>query len=384
MQERPRFDRRLLVAVVAIPLMLIAATGIRGVIGGSPPAAPSPTTAVPAPTQLPGIHTPLPVRFVPTPRVTLTPPIPPAREMTATAYDSMRNDVVMFGGGGFGPGIAPPPGDDTWTFDSSGWHEQHPPTSPPALSDLLMTEDPNTRDLILVGQSSLDSTSATVETWLWDGRTWARMADLPVREPPVSMATLISSREVVLVTYAEPAAGAPPTGTHTWTWDGSTWSLRHPDANLPVGGASPTLIGNPARRRVIALTATTADNGQQTWSWDGDTWLPVAAPGQPHYDPITASGAEDPYSGDVVLYMGGGDSGGTTWILGADGWHLADPTSPAVDTDYHGAQLVADPHLRAVIVIGGAGRPNPLNVLWTFTGAHWIALEPTALGAPRG
>jgi hypothetical protein len=303
--------------------------------------------------------------------------------MTAMAYDPWHDNVVMFGGGGFGTGVAPPPANDTWTFDWTGWHQQHPPASPPALSDPLIAEDPVNRDLLLVGLSSPDRFA--VETWRWDGHTWMRAADLPAMEPPVGIGTITAASEVVLVTYAETASGAPPTETHTWTWDGSNWSLRHPATSLPLGGASPMLISDPAHQRVIALFSTTPDTGAQTWTWNGTTWSQVVAPNQPPYDPITASGAEDPYTGDVVLYMGGGDSrgGGGTWILDGNGWHVADATSPALDTDYHGAQLVADTKLRVVIVIADAGRPNPLDALWTFTGSHWIAVAPAALGPTR-
>ena len=170
MEKRPRFDWRLIAVVLAIPVVVIAVTGIRGLMGGSPTATPSPTPAQPAPTQLPTVHTPLPVTVVPTPGVTLASPIPSAREMTAMAYDAPRDDIVMFGGGGFGPGVAPPPANDTWTFDSTGWHEQHPRPSPPGLSDLLMTEDPSTRDLVLVGAKST-SLSAKVSTRIVVPRT---------------------------------------------------------------------------------------------------------------------------------------------------------------------------------------------------------------------
>ena len=386
MDKRPlRFDWRLIAGLLAIPVVVIVATGVRGLMSLSPTATPSPTAQT-TPTQQSIVHTPLPVTVVPTPGVTVAPPIPSPREMTAMAYDGVHDDIVMFGGTGFSADTAPPPKNDTWTFDATGWRQQHPRTSPPPLEDLLMTEDPNTHDLLLVGLSSPDLPNAAVETWLWNGQTWTRATDLPANEPPISMATLIAARQVVLITYAEsPGRTTPPMETHTWTWDGSKWSLRSPPTGLPLGGASPTLIGNPASRRVIALTSTTPDTGPQTWSWDGRTWSLVAASNQPPYDPITASGAEDPRSGDVVVYMGGGDSrtGGVTWILDSDGWHLADATSPALDTDYHGAQLLADTNLRAVIVVAGAGRPNPLNSLWTFTGAHWIAESPTALGPPR-
>ena len=40
----------------------------------------------------------------PTPAVTLAPPIPSPREMDEMAFDTVHNDVVMYGGTGFGSG----------------------------------------------------------------------------------------------------------------------------------------------------------------------------------------------------------------------------------------------------------------------------------------
>ena len=385
MEKRPpRFDGRLIAALLAAPVAVIAVVGLRGLMSGSPRPTPSPSPGIPAPTQVSIVHTPLPVTVAPTPAATLPPPIPPAREMTAMAYDDVHHNVVMFGAAAYGPDVSQTPANDTWTLDASGWHQRHPRTNPPPLGAALMTADPASHDLLLVGVSDVTASvsSETIQTWMWDGVDWRRRADLPGHEPLDGLATLAAAREVVLTTAAVPEGGGPATATHTWRWNGSSWSLTHPPGSLPLGGSVALLVSDPAHARVLALVEVPPDSEPQTWSWDGATWTQLAAPNQPPYDPITASAAEDPVSGDIVLYMGGGDSrnGGTTWVFDGTRWQLAEAPSPTIDTDYHGTQLLADTQIRAVIVIGGAGRPNPLNALWIFIRGHWTAVPPGALG----
>jgi hypothetical protein len=46
--------------------------------------------------------------------------------------------------------------------------------------------------------------------------------------------------------------------------------------------------------------------------------------------------------------------------------------------------LLSDTHIGRVILIGGASRPNPLNVLWVLNGSAWRAEAASVLGARGG
>ncbi len=380
MEERPRSHPwTTLAQALALPAAVALVVGVVTLVQRHE--ATDSTRAVttpPAPTQLAIVAT----TPTSTPVATLAPPLPSPREMTAMAYDSVHDDVVMFGGGGFG---TEPATADTWTLDIRGWHLQHPAHSPPPLGGVQIAEDPTHGALVLVGAfpATADADTATLETWVWDGRTWTRRQNVPApRQALVGLAALAAEHQVVLVTY--PAPISPKTEQlNTYTWNGTSWTLHHPATSLPIGGASPKLCSAPARHRVIALFSAQPDNGTETWMWDGQTWTRLITSGAPPYDPITATMAASPTTSDVVLYEGG-DSGGQTWTLAGDTWHELDAHSPTIDTDYDGAELMADPRIGRVITIGGASRPNDLSTLWVLTASTWSAQPAIALGSPSG
>jgi hypothetical protein len=242
-----------------------------------------------------------------------------------------------------------------------------------------MTADPATGSIVLVG--GVPSDDQQLETWTWDGSTWTKQGDVPnPSQSLVGMAALPALTTLVLVTA--PTSG-PLTSDDTWTWTGASWRLDAPITALPVDGSTPIVVADPAHHRVVAVFTGNANSRAETWTWNGFTWSLLAANEVEPFDPITASMAADPRTGDVLLYIGGGDARvGSTWSLSGAAWREVDGISPVVDTDYHGAWLLADPRIGRVVMIGNAGRPNTLNVLWVFTGTSWKAERPSILSAP--
>jgi hypothetical protein len=306
---------------------------------------------------------------------TLGPRLPTPREGGAIGYDSVANDVVMLGGQTFSAnGGASQPLNDSWTLDSQGWHQDHLVPSP---TPGAMAEDPRTGHLIMVG-SPLPSGEAQ-QTWSWDGNAWTRLADLPAAtDRTVGLAPLAG--QLVLVTE-----NSQVTGTQTWAWTGVAWSLRHPATNLPLGAAGPVISADPLRHRVIAVLAAAATSGgsTQAWAWDGSTWRLVSATFELGLDPISATMAPDPQTGAVLLFMHPAGSVACTWALSGATWREVNPSSPDVDTAFGGASLLSDTHIGRLILIGGAARPNPLNVLWVLIGSVWRA-EPSTFLGPSG
>ena len=314
----------------------------------------------------------------PKPAITLAPPLPTQRELDAMAFDAVHNDVVMYGGIGFG--AAQTSSHATWTFDSGGWHLRHPVTSPDVDAG-WMIEDPVTGSIVLVG--GMPPGGQALETWTWDGATWTKRSDLSAAtQNLVGMAALPALGQLLLVT--SPSNGQA-VSDDTWTWKGSSWHLEAPVTALPVEGSTPVLVSDPAHRRVVAVFTGDANSRTETWTWDGATWSPLAANEVAPFDPVTATMAADPRTGDVLMYVGGGEvRAGSTWALGGTMWSEVDAVSPAVDTDYHGSWLLADKNIGRVLMIGNAGRPNTLNVLWVFTGTSWKAERPLVLMGPSG
>src|ERR1700722_15385110 len=66
--------------------------------------------------------------------------VPPGRAWASFAYDAVRYQLVLFGGG-----IANTVYGDTWTWNDNSWTEQHPARSPSARIGAAMVYDPATR-----------------------------------------------------------------------------------------------------------------------------------------------------------------------------------------------------------------------------------------------
>jgi hypothetical protein len=108
----------------------------------------------------------------------------------------------------------------------------------------------------------------------------------------------------------------------TWTWDGTTWTQRHP-ATSPAGRVFATMASLP--NGGVVLFGGQAGDGTllaDTWSWDGGAWIQQAPPTSPskrEFAQMANDGA-----GRVVLF-GGLDVDPTTHaatFLG-DTWTIA-------------------------------------------------------------
>lgn len=312
------------------------------------------------------------------PPILLVGPFPGPREMTATAYDAARRQVVLFGGYAFDEGsnmgttLA-----DTWTFQGRRWTRHELQSHPEALDNDLMVYDERLHAAVLVGRPAASQGHAPALTWSWDGTAWTRLPDVPLinAEFIQGFASDRAHGQDVLLTSVSTANG-PVVATHTWTFDGRSWLLRQPPQALPVGGRPPSLatIGPdaPARlgRGVIALIGG-AKGDAQTWLWDGTTWSELAAGSTPPYDPSGATMAFDVNAGVLVL-IGLNQVGGTTWVWDGSTWSRGG-TAPDVDPLYSGTSVLSDEYVGHVIVIGDSGRPNRFDVLWTFDGKGWVS-----------
>jgi hypothetical protein len=300
------------------------------------------------------------------PGPTLSSPLPAPREGEAMGYDASDDQVLVLGGTSFDVNFTDTATlFDQWALDASGWHQQLSLSPPPGA----MAEDPGTGQVIMVSGSRSDGLNA--ETWSWDGRSWTRLADLPLSGDRVLGLAALGDR-LVLITEAVNGSA-----THTWTWAGSTWALQHPAHELPPGAGGPLVSPDPAHHRIVALVQAAHGGELQTWAWGGSTWKLAVGTAPFGLDPITASMTADPQTGSVVLYMNPAGASACTWALSGSAWHQVAAASPAVDTEYNGAELLSDTRIGRVILVGGAARPDPLDVLWVLDGSTWSA-EPAS------
>ena len=190
---------------------------------------------------------------------------PPPRDDMGLTYDAARGEVVLFGGYNDGDSLG-----DTWTWDGKAWTQQHPATSPAARFGTGMAYDAARGEVVLFG--GRDNGATLGDTWTWDGTTWTQQhpATSPSARYSMGMAYDAARGDVVLF-------GGTSSNVYlgdTWTWDGTTWTQRHPATSPPprTDMGWPT---TPRGREVVAVRRLRRVHGVvlgDTWTWDGTTW----------------------------------------------------------------------------------------------------------------
>ena len=246
---------------------------------------------------------------------------PPPRSASAMAYSSASHKVLLFGGGS--ANVDPLVG-DTWTWDGTTWTQEHPPTGPPRMINLLMADDPTNGNVVLFGMGGPHL--QTPLTWTWDGKTWTDRH--PSTSPPYrnSAAMAPGARAGVLLYGGAPAE----TGTlnDSWAWDGTTWSQLHPSTK-PQGGPA-FMAHEDARHEVVLVEAITEQSGANTtvkgsatWTWMGSNWRQQHPSTSPPFE-LFRSIAYDAARDRVILF-GGKDpttnqATNDTWLWDGTSW----------------------------------------------------------------
>ena len=243
------------------------------------------------------------------------------------------------------------------------------PTTPPAREGMGMAYDAARSEVVLFG--GIDSTGTTLgDTWTWDGNTWTHRH--PAKSPPardyLGMTYDAARSEVVLFGgYHSGRLG------DTWTWDGSTWTPRHP-ATSPSARDSMGMAFDAARGDVVLFgghASGTCCNQADTWTWDGTTWTQQHPATSPPGRGLIGMTYDADHSGVVVF---GGRSHthdfDDTWTWDGTTWtqqHSA--TSPS---DRESMGMTYDAARGEVVVFGGEKLDRSYFAdTWTWDGTTW-------------
>jgi hypothetical protein len=311
---------------------------------------------------------------------------PPARTFAASAYDSNRDRVVVFGGTNATANLG-----DTWEWDGATWSNRAPAVSPPNLAAAVMAYDPARHVSVLFGGSG--PSSASSDTWEWDGTTWTKRT-LASSPPPMVWAAMVydstRGRMVLFGAFTQFAVTLP----ETWEFDGTTWTQAHP-ASSPSPRQGPGMSFDSNRNRVVMfggrdlnVPARMAD----TWEWDGTNWTQMRPSISP-YARFWHSMAYDPVRDRTILFGGDhiqpyslGDENDTWEWDGAQWTRDWTDAAPSVRA---GQSMVYDSVLGRMVLFGGfnAGvNPNTyFNDTWeqgtgivTPPGSPALTVSPTA------
>ena len=95
---------------------------------------------------------------------------PSPRSQAAMAYDTGRQEIVLFGGGGGTPGS------ETWTWNGTNWNQKNPVHHPASLRVHAMAYDPVRSQIVLTGGYLDANNTVTNDTWIWDGVDWFHLS----------------------------------------------------------------------------------------------------------------------------------------------------------------------------------------------------------------
>jgi len=216
----------------------------------------------------------------------------------AMVYDAARGEVVLFGGTNFVSSFA-----DTWVWNGTDWLDRtSPSTRPTARAFASAAFDEVRREMVLFGGGDRLS-----DTWAWNGTTWTRR--FPATSPPGRVEAAMTYdvvRSQVVLFGGSVAPANTVNGGDTWVWDGSSWTQKFPVVS-PPGRSDSALAYDRLRDQVVLfggyrcfLASCVSDD---TWVWDGGTWAmksPATSPPARAYHSMTFDSAR----GQLVVFGG--------------------------------------------------------------------------------
>jgi hypothetical protein len=219
---------------------------------------------------------------------------PAARISSASAYDPVNREYVLFGGrvqqanpAACSPGAVPAQlqteyfCSDTWVYNFQTWVKTTPALSPSAREGHAMVYDSAHSQVVLFGGTAAGSSTPLNDTWIWNGTTWTQAK--PVHSPPArlwhSMAYDPVHGEVILF--------GGDSGTQflndTWIWNGTDWQAARPQPTNPALRTSAALDYDATTGDMVLFSGTTWNSQRNgtpaldSWSWDGTLWKQLPA-----------------------------------------------------------------------------------------------------------
>ena len=188
-----------------------------------------------------------------------------------------------------------------------------------------------------------------------------------------------------LATHDVVLFGGQDDGNNTWLWNGSSWTLAHPQVS-PSGRFGASGAYDPNTKTVLIFGGRTEDGVavNDTWSWNGVTWNEVdfGASG-----PAAGEGSDmawDPAQQQMVLVIGlAGTGSGATWVWTGSHWRR--PPAGNLPGAWFYSPMSSDPATGALTAVGCcSGVPSPTDAVdstWRWDGSAWRQVD-TATPAP--
>ena len=291
---------------------------------------------------------------------------PSPRFYVQAAYDTRRQRTWLYGGRD-SSGIR----GDLWHWDGHRWVD-HGEQLPAARACHALAYDSRRDRLVLFGGGGTDDDLYDADLWEWDGRSWARQTPAAGPSPRGCMAMVFDERRGVVVLYGGSRNGGQPDSGETWEWDGRTWRLAAGEG--PAGRSFHAMAYDSKRHRTLHFGG--RDGTSELSAWDGRSWMTLATDGPPRRDHHTV--AYDEARDRFIVFGGGGydSSGGSSglsrehWEFDGSRWHRIH--APDAPFRFGMAAFVYDRTRKVVLLHGGSGgAPGRNRGTWTWDGSEW-------------
>lgn len=194
---------------------------------------------------------------------------PAARQSAAMAFDTIRGRAVMFGGMSHTTG--PITYGQTWEWNGTTWTTVST-TGPSPRYLHAMAYDTARQNTVLFGGLA-DGSFRDTATWTWNGSSWSQATTTgPATRFGHAMAYDAARQRVILFGGYGGSGEIKTLLQDTWEWNGSAWSKMASTGPTPRQFHSMSF--DPVRQRVVLFGGRGQDGTSldDLWEWNGTSW----------------------------------------------------------------------------------------------------------------
>lgn len=303
-------------------------------------------------------------------QVTTTGTAPSPRSEAAVAYDTVRGQLVVFGGRTATAYLG-----DTWVLRDRVWNLLTT-TGPSARSAAAVGYDPIQGAVVLAGGET-SATGLAADTWMLDDTTWTQVGDLDAVRGARMTWSPAHQRLVLLG-----GLGATAYSSKVWQFNVDRWTaLTTTGAPARAYHTLTTLIDQGG---IVAVGGTKGEGpSTSNVTLTGDTWSSATE----NLGPSSRVGVGvtyDPIRGVTVMY-GGIDGGGVTnetWEWNGLSWRQA-----ATSVEPRGAvapMMAYSTETRELLLQGGSDQTTceagVQSATWRWDGVEWTQRDGSSGG----
>ena len=307
------------------------------------------------------------------------PTIPGARYGGAAAYDSSTQEVVLFGGSVREDGIETP-SLDTWTYtEATGW-EKKTFRGPAPRRGHVLSFNPVTRQVVMVGGLSLDSPSSYLsDTYSWTGSQWLLGPSLPTGRAFGALG--YDEARNRLVYSGGRSSGAENGLSDVLELNSDSWMITRVTQHALATQRQQSIYFPPLRTILSVGGIRIRRQHDGTLSWTGAQWNPIerrVAPG-PHCHHRATGDNNITWVAGGCTKTGCSEQGHTTWAWESREWRKISGPIPAPKLGAFAFARGSEPG-KALAVGGSEGQEfNPYGYELSKTG--WRILQENNIRA---